>query len=477
MSKDVKTEKNSFSTRRFKNGAYSTALIAAALVLFFLVNLIVGRLDLVADISKNAVYSLSEDTDRVAGNLQDPISVNYIVTAGAEEPLIENVVMNYNKYDKVSVNKVDPLLYPNFTAQYTEKRVSDNSVIVVNETTGVAKYIAYADLLVLELAIDNETGEYYNNATGIDAEGQITGAMLYVTAEALPVMYVVTGHGEQELNDTILTEIGKLNMQVEMLETKTAAAIPEDCAVLMVNGPKYDLSEDEVGMIRDYLEDGGAAIVFSGYTEGLTPNFSGLLEYYGLKTERGILIEGAGYYTGQYVTYMLPQKTNHEIVENINQSVCVAVAQGFSVMKDVRGSLKVEPLYKTSNQSFLKINPNSQTQTQEMLDPSGPFVVGAAITDTYQGKEAKLVVFSSENFLHETMVSYNMYGNGSVLVNAVDWAVELDESISIPSKNIEQTYLTMSSAQANRWMAALTIALPAVLIVAGFVIWFRRRRG
>ena len=477
MNKNVKTDKNSFSTRRFKSGAYSTVLIVLAVVIFFLVNLIVGRMDIVLDISAHSVYSLSEDTDAIAENLTDPISVNYIVTSGAEERLIENVVKNYEKYDMVTVNKVDPLLYPNFTAQYTEERVSDNSVIVVNEATGVAKYIAYADLLVLELAQDRETGEYYNNATGIDAEGQITGAMMYVTAEELPILYAVTGHGEQELNDTVLTEIGKLNMKVETLETRTVSEIPEDCDVLLINGPAYDFSEDEIEIIKEYLEDGGAALIFNGYTDDPTPNFTGLLEFYGLETSRGIMVEASGYYTGQYVTYLLPIAADHEIAKTVSKSVCVPVSQGYSVKKDVRSSLTVEPVYQTSQGSYLKINPNSQTQTQEMLDPSGPFVVAAAITDEYQGKEAKLVVFSSSYFLDQSTVSYNLYGNSTVLVNAIDWAVELENSISIPSKNIEQTYLTMSSAEANTWMVVLTVALPAALVVTGFVIWYRRRRG
>ncbi|MBR5473971.1 MAG: GldG family protein [Lachnospiraceae bacterium] len=477
MNKNAKNEKNSFRTRRFKSGAYSTALIAAAVVIFFLVNLIVGRMDLVLDISAHNVYSLSEDTKVIAESLKDPISVNYIVTAGEEERLIENVVNNYEKFDMVTVNKVDPLLYPAFTAQYTKDRVSDNSVIVVNEKTGVSKYIPYADLLVLQLAQDKETGEYYNQATGVDAEGQITGAMMYVTAEELPIIYVVSGHNEQELNDTVLNEISKVNMKVETLETRTVSKIPEDCSVLMINGPAYDFSEDEIKMIQEYLEDGGTALIFHGYTDEPLSNLTGLLEFYGLTTSRGVMVEASGYYTGQYMTYLLPIATKHEIVASINQSVCAPVAQGFKLLKDVRSSLKVEPLYQTSQGSYLKINPNSQTQTQEMLDPSGPFVVAAAVTDEYQGKEAKLVVFSSNFFLDQSTVSYNLYGNSTVLVNAIDWAVELENSISIPSKNIEQTYLTMSSAEANTWMVVLTVALPATLLLAGFVIWYRRRRG
>ena len=469
------SDKNSFGTRRFKNGAYSTLLIAAAVVIVLLVNLIVGRMGITVDISEQGLYTLSEETDQVAENLKDPVTIYYIATAGTEEKLVQRVVACYDKYENVSVVTKDPLLYPNFTSQYTDSTVSDNSVIVVNETTGVSRYIPYAELLVLQLAYD-ESGSMYNEAVGIDAEGQITSALNYVTTEDLATLYQVSGHGETLLNETLEGEVNKLNMQVETLETISVDRVPADCDVLLLNGPAYDLNEQETAMIRDYLENGGAAILFAGYTEEETPNLEGLLEYYGVRTERGIIVEGYGYYMGQYMTYLLPISQGHEITDDLSKPVISAISQGMTILNEVRSSLEVKPILKTSDQAYLKVNTNSETFTQEEDDPSGPFVLGAAITEEYQGKETKLAVFSSSNLLHDSMVSTNQFGNGELLMSVIDWATELELSVSIPSKNIQQSYLTMSKATAGRWAIALTVVLPAALLIAGFAIWFTRRR-
>lgn len=476
MEKNEKKDKASFSSRRFKNGAYSTLLIAAGIAIFLLVNLIVDRLDITLDLSTENLYTLSEETRQVTAGLSDDITIYYVVTAGQETQMIENVINQYQGLNHIQVIKRDPLLYPTFTSRYTDEAVSDNSVILVNEKTGVYKYIPYTDLLVLELAYEEGSG-YYQNAVGLDAEGKITSGILYVTAEDLPVMYTVTGHGETELNDTTVSELSKLNIRTETLDTLSIESIPEDCALLLLNGPQNDLSEDEAERIRAYLEDGGRALIFCGYTEEETPNLAELLTYYGVTLERGIVAEAYGHYMGSYLTYTVPTASGHEIVAGIAKPLVVPIAQGITLEENVRSSLTAEALLTTSDDSYLKVNVNSQVASQETGDPSGPFVLGAAITDLYQGKETKLVVYSSDYILTESMLATNQFGNGDLMLNAVSWMTELEEAVHIPSKNIEQNYIAVTSSQAGGWALGLIILLPAALLVIGFVIWFSRRRN
>lgn len=476
MEKNEKKDKASFGSRRFKNGAYSTLLIAAGVAIFVLANLIVDRLGITLDLSTQNLYTLSEETRQITDGLTDDITIYYVVTAGQETQMIENVVNQYRGLNHIQVVKRDPLLYPTFTSSYTDEPVSDNSVILVNETTGVYKYIPYTDLLVLELAYEEGSG-YYQNAVGIDAEGKITSGILYVTAENLPVMYVVSGHGEAELNDTTVSELGKLNIRTETLDTLSEEKIPEDCALLLFNGPQHDFSEGETEQIRDYLENGGRALIFCGYTEEETPNLADLLSYYGVNLERGIVAEAYGHYMGNYLTYTVPAPSEHEIVANIEKPLVVAIAQGMSLEENVRSSLKTEALLTTSSDSYLKVNVNSQVASQETGDPSGPFVLGAAVTDTYQEKETRLVVYSSDHIMTESMLATNQFGNGDLMLNAVSWMAELEETVHIPSKNIEQNYIAITSSQAGGWALGLIVLLPAALILIGFAIWFTRRRS
>ncbi len=107
----------------------------------------------------------------------------------------------------------------------------------------------------------------YTSTSNYDGEGEITSAIDYVTKEDIPVVYTLQGHGETEL-DTYMTEaISKASFTVESLSLIDDSQIPEDCACLMILGPtSLDISESEAQLIIEYLENGGDALILSGYT-------------------------------------------------------------------------------------------------------------------------------------------------------------------------------------------------------------------
>ncbi len=469
--------KSSFSSRKFKNGAYSTILMTVVIAVVILVNLFVGELDINVDISSDAKYTLTDATRHLAKEMEDNISIYYVVQDGNEVDQIQKIVDRYtNLSNKIKVKEIDPVLYPSFTKDYTEETVADNSIIVVNNDTNISKYVPYSDLLISET--DYQT--YESTVTGIDVEGQITSAIQYVTSDNLPKMYMVEGHGEAELGETITNGISKLNVSTDKLSTLTEKSIPKDCQILLINGPTSDYSKDEVTMIEDYLAAGGKAIIFTSYTTETMTNFKELLTYYGVQLEDGLLVESTGNYVGNYPTYIVPSVKNHDITSSIisNGSVVVMpVAQGITAIDNVRSSLKVEPLLTSSDGSYSKINVDSQTIEKEEGDITGPFHLGVAITETNDEKESKLAIFTSSYLINEEMVSTGQFANGDLLFNAISWMADMQSGLSIPTRSVEQTYLTVSNAQISFWGALLVFILPMMILGSGLFIWLRRRKG
>jgi ABC-2 type transport system permease protein len=336
--------------------------------------------------------------------------------------------------------------------------------------------VPYSDLLISET--DYQT--YESTVTGIDVEGQITSAIQYVTSDNLPKMYMVEGHGEAELGETITNGISKLNVSTDKLSTLTEKSIPKDCQILLINGPTSDYSKDEVTMIEDYLAAGGKAIIFTTYTTETMTNFKELLTYYGVQLEDGLLVESTGNYVGNYPTYIVPSVKNHDITSSIisNGSVVVMpVAQGITAIDNVRSSLKVEPLLTSSDGSYSKINVDSQTIEKEEGDITGPFNLGVAITEINDEKESKLAIFTSSYLIDEEMVSTGQFANGDLLFNSISWMADMESGLSIPTRSVEQTYLTVSNAQISFWGALLVFILPMMILGSGLFIWLRRRKG
>ena len=85
----------------------------------------------------------------------------------------------------------------------------------------------------------------YSYSTSFDGEGAITSAIDYVTNPDQPVVYTLTGHGEEDLPATFADSLEKENITVEDLSLLNTAEIPEDVACLIVYAPQSDISEAE----------------------------------------------------------------------------------------------------------------------------------------------------------------------------------------------------------------------------------------
>lgn len=471
----IQLTKSSFTTKHVRSGAYHTVLMVISIVTVLLANLIVGEIDFSKDLSANGMFTLSDKTKKAAENLKEDITIYYIVPDGNESSNVEKILEQYNKISEhVKLVKKDPVKYPTFASQYTEEEIEENSVIIVNNKTKISKYIPYSELL--ETQIDYNT--YQQQVTGYDVEGQVTSGMVYVTKEDLPKMYVVEGHGEVELGATIQASIKKLNINVENLQTISIESIPKDCSLLFINAPTSDFTSDEINMIKTYLKDGGKAILNVGYTENEMTNYKALLKEYGISEVDGIVIEQNGNYVGNYPNYPIPSIESHAITEGIEKYVVAAVSKGLKFEKKIRDSVTMEPILTTSDGSYSKTNINSEEIGKEKEDIDGPFYLGVAIIEQNKDKtETKLAVYSSGYLLDDEFLATGQFGNEAIVLNTISWMTDTEKGLSIPVKSITQNYLTLTAGQVIFYSVLLVIVIPLILIIAGLVIWFRRRKG
>lgn len=130
-----------------------------------------------------------------------------------------------------------------------------------------------------------------NNAISLGV-GAITSAIDYVISDELPKVYTLEGHGEAELPTEFQTQIEKENMELESFSLLNTDEIPEDADALLIYAPESDISDEEAGLLEDYLEGGGKLLVIAGPTEGGTlTNLYSVLESYGVEAADGLVVE------------------------------------------------------------------------------------------------------------------------------------------------------------------------------------------
>ena len=479
---DKKKLIGTISKKHIKNGSYTMVMSVIFIAVVIVINMIVSTIPSKyseIDISSQKLYSIGDETKKMLKDLEKDVTIYQIAQSGSEDENISNLLKKYEDESKhIKVEQKDPVVNPKFVSQYTSDDLSANSLIVVCGDRN--KVIDYNN--IYETSIDYQT--YSSQTTGFDGEGQITSAIGYVTSENLPVLYTVEGHGEKDMDSSIKEDIEKANMDIKSLNLLTEGSVPDDADCLFIDSPSTDFSSDEKDAIIEYLENGGKAIIFSDYTTEDMPNFDAILENYGVQRTEGVVFEGdKQHYAMQMPYYLVPTINSTDASSETASAgyyVLAPYAQGIKQLDDVRDTVKIESILTTSDQAYSKTDLNSNTIEKEDGDVEGPFDLGVSITESLDDdKETQIVYYSTSNLMDSQTNQMVSGGNEKLIMESLKWMTDTEESasVSIPSKSLEVSYLTITDYDAAFWKICTIALIPGIFLVIGFVVWIKRRKA
>ena len=381
-----KSQKPLDRKRLLRNGSYSAVLAAFVVAGAVVLNLIAAEIPsqyTSLDVSDDKLYTLTEQTKELAASLTEDVTLYYIVQDSNRDDTVSRLLERYDDLSShITVEELDPVLYPNFVSQYTSDSLTENSVIVV--CGDQSRIVNYEDMYEQEFNYTYYTYE----TTGFDAEGQITSAISGVSSGDLPTLYVLTGHNELQLDDTMTRSIEKENIAIESLNLITEDAVPEDAGCLLIYSPAQDLSDAETTKILNYLRTGGKAVILTDYTAQEMPNLASVLEYYGVTLEEGIVLEGDSQHYVQLPYYLIPDINSTDFTSDLTGGstyVLMAAAQSIQTAEEPRDGVSISSILTTSDASYSKADPqNMSTYEKEEGDTEGPFDIGVAITETVE---------------------------------------------------------------------------------------------
>ena len=468
--------KQALSTRTAKVGGYSVVLALIVLAILVAVNVLFSVLPskfTQFDISAAQLYSLTSDTKVVATNLDKDVTIYWIAQAGQESTVLDKLLDRYQDLsDLITVVKKDPDIYPTFAQQYTDETVVNNSLVV--ECGDKSRYISYDDIYQVDTASYYTTGSV---SQSFDGEGQITSAIDYVVSDELPKIYLLSGHGEVALSDTFSNELTRSNYEtVEDFSLLNVDEIPEDCDALLINAPTSDISDEELTMLRDYVQGGGKLLVLSGpQKEASLTNLDTLLADYDVTVSDGIVVDTDREhyaFTAPYV--LMPDIESSDITDPLTEEsshVIVPIAQGLTVGSN--GS--VTALLTTSDEAFSKAAGYAMTTYEkEDGDTDGPFTLAVSITDSTA--EGKIVWVASDYLLDDTYNSYSSGANLDLVMNGLSWMIGKNDAVSIRAKSLNNSYLTISSSSATVLKVVMIGVIPVCFLLLGIDEVLRRRK-
>ena len=461
----------------FRSGVYSTAILAAAIVLAVLLNLLVGALPkkyTEFDLSEAKMYTLGDSSKKLVQSLDQDVTVYYLCETGSEDAILTKLLDHYaDESSHFRWEQKDPAIYPTFAAQYGASDVSTGSLIVVSGENNVV--LDAADLY------EYDYSDYYTTGSAnvtFGGEKQITSAIYKLTAAEETYAYYTTNHGEQALTSSLTEALEAQNITAQPLDLLTST-IPDDCDLLIINDPTSDFASDglvdEISQLQTYLENGGRVLLTTnGYDE--TPNLDAVMAQFGLAREAGLVVEGDsshalyGYPYSLFPDYGTTDEST--ALDGVNRSthVMLSVAQGITVTET--DGVTAESLLNTSEDAYSKLNfDTSSTTAKENGDTDGPFSLAVWARNETTG--AEVIWIGCPNMDNEQLYQ-SIPGNLTFLQGCA--ASIVGQDILIDTKALEASPITISASTATTLGLVFVFVLPAAVLIAGAVVVLVRRR-
>jgi ABC-type uncharacterized transport system involved in gliding motility auxiliary subunit len=320
------------------------------------------------------------------------------------------------------------------------------------------------------------------------SETEILKGMLRLLNPGNNVVYFLTGHGERDIEqpgDAAMTRakstLESKNYTVQALNLLAENQIPEDATLIVIAGPLQPVSDDEVNLLKEYLDGGGSLIVMedpSALTEfgdASDPLADMLAQDWGITFNNDIVIDlnspqpttaAAFYYDAA-----------HPVTLNMNNLVSYYPFTRSLTMAEAMEGVTLTPLVQTNERSWGETDFTSLTQggTEIGMDPNevqGPLTLAIAAENTNGGR---VVAFGTSNLAVDQI--FDAYGSGDMFVNSVDWAAEQETLANItPKTPTERTFKIPGQFQWIGILLSSVFIIPGLVVLAGVSTWLARRR-
>jgi ABC-type uncharacterized transport system involved in gliding motility auxiliary subunit len=436
---------------------YSVVVIAILVMINFFAN----RYNKSYDSTSSKKFTLSDQTIKIAKNLQQPVTITYW-----DQPTKFKAAQDLlDRYKNLSP-KID-VVY----ADADKKR-----------TQAIAAGVKTLGTIFIDI------GTKHQEAKSLTEE-EVTGAMVRALKGGERLACFVLGSGEHSIDNADRNGysgakdlLEKNNYKTQTLKMLEKPEIPKDCTIVVVAGPKRDYIQLEVDALKNYVEGGGHAVFmldpplkFAKDETDDNAALVGVLAGWGVTVDKDLVLDpssiGQAMGLGPEMPLVVAYES-HPIVSTMKDSPTLfPIARSLEVKNGDKTS--VEKLFSTSDSSFATANLASNEIKPSPNDKKGPLVLGAAGTYNGSGDKGRFVVIGSSLWCSNSFLRFA--GNRDLFMNIFNWESSDEDLISIRPKEPEDRRLNMNARQVTMVFYTTVILIPLFIILAGVSVWWKRR--
>lgn len=482
-----------FFKRKWLTSTLTTFLLIAVLVVAYIaINLTAENMDLPEyDVTENKIYTLSDSSKEAIANIDQEIKI-YVYGYEEDSSLIK-FLKQYNQAN-------DKITYEILTEESNLQMVKDNDLqegyYVLILESGESKK-------VIDASTEFSSFDYTTYQTIDTTEQTITNSILALTEENKPKAYFVTGHGEYttDVLSVVTAYLENESFEIDTLNIATQNQIPDDCDILAILSPTTDLLDNEVEIIKNYINNGGKIyFTMDVVSEEISlPNFQSVLDEFGVSVKNGYILEyNEDYANSSYPYVFMPTvSSSNQITKDIYSDSYMWLVYSAKLnykTDDELTNLNVtkETLLSSSDDTIFVTDLSSNLTTAAQTAESGSADIASLMTKTItktndageeETVEAKLIIsatgsFATDYFVSELSSSYPLSYLGSnkdFIINSFAYLGEKENTLSIRKDYANSTYLP--TEQENTIVMTIIIVVPIVIILTGiFVSILRKKR-
>ena len=471
------------------DGTKTLILVLAIIAIFIGINILMQNLELAPlDFTQEKLYTLSDETKEKVKDINKDVNI-YFIGYTDENPDVDLAKQFKNANERIVAEAVDINNRPDLAQKYG---IESGSQGIIVECGDKSKVLTASDLVTY----DTSTYE-----TISIAEEKLTSAIMSVTADKVPKVYFLEGYSDFLLSNNmnyLNMYLGNEVNEIEKLNILSTGKITDDCDRIVIKTQNKDFDDLTTNQILEYINKGKNILWLNAATTSAEelPNVNKILATFGVNPfEAGIIRETD---TTKMVSgspdLIMPEVQYSTITKDLyNTTAPIFVnATKININTDGLEDLNVEKtdLLKTSENAYFRTNLNIQTDTAVEGEETDSFIVGAELDKTISAaneetgesaKISKLVIFGENAFITDyPLVQNSQYsaimlgGNKDLVLNSIAYLVDREDDITVRKSTGTVTYT--ATEQQDMVVKAIIFTIPAIIIIAGIIIWQVRRR-
>ena len=443
-----------------------------AVILVWVAERATERFGLKFDLTANDRYAISEQSVSWLKKLDQDVKITVLVN---EEDMAtgsyyivqayQNLLEYERNSDRITLEFVDITENPTFVSKYPDLELGAYDIIL--ESGEQKEVLSFQDLYDYDT-----TG---SSITASRVEQKVTGVLMSVTSQEKTRIMVLDGY--QDTEPSSLTTLLEGNQYEIIRRSLLTEELDDNASAAILFAPQNDLEEDSIRKISAWLDNDGKQgrnlFVFLDPNTGTLLNLEAFLEEWGLDAEEGYAFEArSGLYYNQ-IYYPVAQYAEKNFATGMSEKdiTVLALCRPVDVLFEEKDGYETRCFWISPSQ---KGDAGSGESYGDMItgDVKG---MGEIRTSFYGQEDIECSAFGSSLAFNGTLVSGTTFANGRYILGVFDQLTGNETSLHIPEKDLSAANHTMTAARTTTYSWMFLAGLPAVILVAGVVIWVRRR--